>query len=94
MLSQQETDLLCQVGPGTPMGEVFRRFWIPVLLSEEVPAPDTTPVAIRILGEDLLTATRTSTGGVTRRKAFAAPTTAGSTTRPASASTCRTSRVT
>ena len=40
MLSEQETDLLCQVGPGTPMGEVFRRFWLPVLLSEEVPEPD------------------------------------------------------
>jgi phthalate 4,5-dioxygenase oxygenase subunit len=60
MLSQQETDLLCQVGPGTPMGEVFRRFWIPVLLSEEVPAPDTSPVAIRILGEDLLAFRATS----------------------------------
>ena len=69
MLSQQETDLLCQVGPGTPMGEVFRRFWIPVLLSEEVPEPDTTPVAIRILGEDLL-AFRATSGKVGLTSAY------------------------
>ena len=69
MLSQQETDLLCQVGPGTPMGEVFRRFWIPVLLSEELPEPDTTPVAIRILGEDLL-AFRATTGKVGLTSAY------------------------
>jgi len=71
MLSQQETDLLCQVGPGTPMGEVFRRFWIPVLLSEEVPEPDTTPVAIRILGEDLL-AFRATSGKVGLTSAYCA----------------------
>jgi phenylpropionate dioxygenase-like ring-hydroxylating dioxygenase large terminal subunit len=54
MLSQSDTKLLCQIGPGTPMGEVFRRFWIPVLISEELPAPDCNPRAIRILGEDLV----------------------------------------
>jgi phthalate 4,5-dioxygenase len=54
MLSEHETNLLCQIGPGTPMGEVFRRFWVPVLLSEELPEPDCTPVAFRVLGEDLL----------------------------------------
>jgi phenylpropionate dioxygenase-like ring-hydroxylating dioxygenase large terminal subunit len=36
------------------MGEVLRRFWQPVLLSEELPSPDCTPVAIRVMGEDLL----------------------------------------
>ena len=54
MLSQRDTQLLCEVGPGTPMGELFRRFWLPVALSEEVPEPDCTPVAIRIIGEDLV----------------------------------------
>jgi len=71
MLSAQETELLCKVGPGTPMGEVFRRFWIPVLLSEEVAEPDSTPVAIRILGEDLL-AFRTTNGKVALTSAYCA----------------------
>jgi phenylpropionate dioxygenase-like ring-hydroxylating dioxygenase large terminal subunit len=71
MLSQQETDLLCQVGPGTPMGEVFRRFWIPVVLSEEVPDPDSDPIAIRILGEDLL-AFRATSGKVGLTSAYCA----------------------
>src|SRR5207247_10143241 len=54
MLSEHENKLLCEVGPGTPMGELLRRFWMPVLLSEELPEPDCDPVAVRILGEDLV----------------------------------------
>src|SRR6185295_18526912 len=54
MLSQRDTDLLCQVGPGTPMGNLLRRFWLPVALTEELPTPDCTPVAVRIMGEDLV----------------------------------------
>ena len=60
MLSEQETNLLCQTSAGTAMGEVFRRFWIPALLSEELPEPDCPPVAIRILGEDLIAFRNTS----------------------------------
>ena len=37
MLSAADTDLLCRVGPGTPMGELFRQYWNPALLAEEVP---------------------------------------------------------
>ncbi|MGG7381838.1 hypothetical protein ACQ7B2_24845, partial [Escherichia coli] len=33
MLSKQDNELLTQVGPGTPIGELFRRFWLPALLS-------------------------------------------------------------
>jgi len=54
MLSERDNTLLSEVGPGKPMGELFRRFWQPVMISEELPAPDCTPVAIRILGEDLV----------------------------------------
>jgi phenylpropionate dioxygenase-like ring-hydroxylating dioxygenase large terminal subunit len=54
MLSQEDNQLLTRVGPGTPMGDLFRRFWIPVLLAEEVPQPDGDPVRVRILGEDLI----------------------------------------
>ena len=54
MLSERDNDLFTQVGPGTPMGELLRRFWIPGLLEEEVPEPDSPPVRLRLLGEDLV----------------------------------------
>src|SRR5579864_5534315 len=54
MLSQEDNELLTRVGPGTPVGELFRRFWLPALLSEELPGPDCEPVRLRLLGEDLL----------------------------------------
>ncbi|HTE85888.1 MAG TPA: Rieske 2Fe-2S domain-containing protein [Dehalococcoidia bacterium] len=54
MLTQEENEFLCRVGPQTPMGELLRRFWMPSLLSEELPEPDCRPVRVRILGEDLI----------------------------------------
>jgi phthalate 4,5-dioxygenase oxygenase subunit len=63
VLSQEDNRLLTQVGPGTPMGELFRRFWMPVLLAEELPSADGNPVRSRILGEDLI-AFRDTTGRV------------------------------
>jgi phenylpropionate dioxygenase-like ring-hydroxylating dioxygenase large terminal subunit len=54
MLSPKDNKFLTQVGPKTPVGELFRRFWIPALLSEELPGPDCEPVRLRLLGEDLL----------------------------------------
>ncbi len=54
MLSNQENELITRAGPGTPMGELMRRYWVPALLSEEIPAPDSAPVQVRILGEDLV----------------------------------------
>ena len=38
MLSAEENEFLTRIGPGTPMGTLFRRFWIPALLAEELPA--------------------------------------------------------
>src|ERR1043166_6881236 len=63
MLSQEENELLTRVGPGTPMGEFFRRYWLPCLLSEEIAEPDGPPVRVRLLGEDLI-AFRDSNGRV------------------------------
>jgi len=54
MLSKEENDMLCQTAPGTPIGELFRRFWLPVALSRELPKPDCAPVRLRILSEDLI----------------------------------------
>lgn len=54
MLSAQENDLLCRVEGEAPMGQLMRRHWIPVCLAEEVGESDGTPVAARVLGEDLV----------------------------------------
>jgi phenylpropionate dioxygenase-like ring-hydroxylating dioxygenase large terminal subunit len=54
MLSPEENALLTQTGPGTPMGEVMRRYWIPALLARELPEPDCPPVRVRLLGERLV----------------------------------------
>jgi phthalate 4,5-dioxygenase oxygenase subunit len=54
MLTAAENATMTQIGPGTPMGAVFRRFWHPALLSEELPTADCDPLRIRILGEDLV----------------------------------------
>ena len=43
------------------MGELFRRFWLPALLSSELPEPDCAPVAFGLLGEQLV-AFRTTSG--------------------------------
>ena len=54
MLSATDNEKLTRVGPGTPMGELMRRYWQPVLLSWEVAEPDGDPIRVRILGEDLV----------------------------------------
>src|SRR5215469_13048884 len=61
MLTLEDNQLLTRVAPGTPMGELMRRFWLPVLLAREIPAADCDPVRVRILGENLI-AFRDSTG--------------------------------
>jgi phthalate 4,5-dioxygenase oxygenase subunit len=63
MFSREENDRLTRVGPATAMGEVMRRYWLPALLTEEVPTPDCAPVRVRLLGEDLV-AFRDSNGKV------------------------------
>ena len=54
MLTTKENDLLTQTGPETPMGQYFRRFWQPVLLSEELPETDGDPMRVSVLGEELV----------------------------------------
>src|SRR5436309_9617852 len=53
MLSTEENELLTRTGPGTPGGDLFRRYWQPAGLSEELPVGG-APVPIRLLGEDLV----------------------------------------
>jgi nitrite reductase/ring-hydroxylating ferredoxin subunit len=63
MLSTHDNEILTRTGPGTPMGNLFRRFWAPALIPSELPEPDCPPVRLRILGEDLV-AFRDSSGKV------------------------------
>ena len=53
MLSAADNDLLTRTGPGTPMGEYFRRYWLPVAVVARLPEPDGRPCG-SMLGEDLL----------------------------------------
>ena len=52
MLNKEDNELLCRVGPGTPMGELMRQYWIPAARSDELPAPDVPPLRVRLLGEN------------------------------------------
>ncbi len=63
MLTAAENELLTRIGPGTPMGMLFRRYWLPALLSEEIAEPDSAPRRFRLMGEDLL-AFRDTSGAV------------------------------
>lgn len=54
MLTNEENELLCRVEGDAPMGQLMRKFWTPICLSEEVSEPDGDPVHARILGEDLV----------------------------------------
>lgn len=54
MLRKEQNDLLTQTGPGTPMGRMFRSYWIPALLAEELPENDCPPVRVKLLSERLI----------------------------------------
>ena len=51
MLTKEENEMLTRVGKGTPMGEFFRKYWLPVGISADLKAK---PTFIRVLGEDLV----------------------------------------
>jgi phenylpropionate dioxygenase-like ring-hydroxylating dioxygenase large terminal subunit len=53
MLSAADNEMITRVGPGTPMGEVFRCFWLPILCGDDLER-DGAPVRLRILGENLI----------------------------------------
>jgi nitrite reductase/ring-hydroxylating ferredoxin subunit len=53
MISAEQNDLMTRVGPGTPAGDLLRRYWQPVALEDELAGP--RPVrAVRVLGQDLV----------------------------------------
>jgi nitrite reductase/ring-hydroxylating ferredoxin subunit len=63
MLSREDNELLCRIGPGTSMGNLIRQYWVPAALASELPEPDGAPLRVRLLGESLI-AFRTSSGTV------------------------------
>ncbi|WP_254295271.1 Rieske 2Fe-2S domain-containing protein [Sphingomonas tagetis] len=63
MVTAAENKKLCEVGSGTPMGAVMRRYWMPFALSSDLPEPDCRPIRIRLFGENLV-AFRNSDGQV------------------------------
>lgn len=54
MLTKDENELLCRIGPGTLMGNLMREYWTPALLSSELPRPGCDPVRVLLLGEKLV----------------------------------------
>jgi phthalate 4,5-dioxygenase len=63
VLRKEENELLCRIGPGTLMGNLFREYWLPAVLSSELPDPECDPVRVMLLGEKLI-AFRDSSGQV------------------------------
>ena len=54
MLTREDNELMCRVGAGTPTGDLVRHYWIPALMSSELPERDGQPLRVRLLGEDLV----------------------------------------
>ena len=70
MLSLEENERLTHTDPGTAMGATMRRYWIPAVLSWEIPEPDCPPVRVQLLGEQLI-AFRDTRAGSDCSKSFA-----------------------
>src|SRR5438046_5209452 len=54
MLRKEQNELLTQTGAGTAVGQLFRAYWLPALLVEELPENDCPPVRVKLLSERLL----------------------------------------
>jgi 5,5'-dehydrodivanillate O-demethylase len=53
VLTREENELMTRIGPGTPAGELLRRYWHPVAIAAELTDEQPTHF-VRILGEDLV----------------------------------------
>lgn len=54
MLTRHDNEVLTQTDSGTLMGDTMRRYWMPALMSWEIPEPDCPPVRVQLLGEYLV----------------------------------------
>ena len=62
-MRREDNEMLCQVGPDTPMGKVFRAYWNPIADAKQLAEPDGDPVRVRFCGEDFV-AFRDSSGSL------------------------------
>jgi phthalate 4,5-dioxygenase oxygenase subunit len=53
-MKAEHNELLVRTGPGTAMGDLFRRYWLPALLATELPQPDCPQVRLKLLGERMV----------------------------------------
>src|SRR4051794_9255691 len=63
MLSRDDNETMCRVGPDTRTGAAVRRYWTPAMLVSELPEPDGDPVRVELLGETFV-AFRDSNGKI------------------------------
>jgi len=49
MLRKEQNELLTQTGPNTPGGRLFRSYWVPALLADELPDNEGPPVRVKLL---------------------------------------------
>lgn len=54
MLTAAENEYITRTGPGTPMGELLRRYWVPFTLSADAPAADGPQQRVRLMSENLI----------------------------------------
>ncbi|MCL2394192.1 MAG: Rieske 2Fe-2S domain-containing protein [Acidimicrobiaceae bacterium] len=54
MLSHEDNERLCQVGPDTPTGQALRRYWVPAFQLGDLPTNDCPPIRVRVLAEDFV----------------------------------------
>jgi hypothetical protein len=54
MLTREQNELVTRIGPGAPMGNLLRRYWIPALLAGELPENECPPVRVKLLSERLV----------------------------------------
>ena len=54
-MNKEMSETLTRVGPGTRMGKLLRRYWVPALMSSEIAEPDSPQVRVQLLGEKLRT---------------------------------------
>src|SRR5438128_2562914 len=52
--TKEENDWLTKVGPGTPIGNLFRQYWIPVTPVTDLEEPGGRQIRLKLLGEDLV----------------------------------------
>ena len=54
MLSREDNELLTRVGPGTAMGELMRRYWVPAAFTHQIPERNGPPLRVRLMCENLV----------------------------------------